>query len=542
MSLDKTLKTLCIIPARAGSRRIPWKNIRLFFGKPIITYAIETALQSGLFDEVMVSTDSPVIAEIAIKAGAKVPFLRGAATSGDFAGIMDVLEECVTRYKSELGVEIETGCCIYPTGALTTVKMLRDGELMMREQQDLSYVLPIVPFSAPIQRAFYEVGGRLRMYDPSQYHARSQDLSVAYKDAGQFFWFRPGAVLDRKPVFAEDTAPMILSSFETQDIDHEEDWKLAEVKYQLGLLRGARDRRSEPASLVVGTVQFGTPYGIANSTGQPKEQELQRMAEFCSSAKINKFDTAPDYGNSENVVGKYFVENVQGVQIITKLPCLSHCRDSATGIQAARDSLKASQGRMGEKNLHTVLLHHGGDLATSWGRDLWKEMETWRAQGLVNKIGVSIYSLDELPEWIVLQPPDVIQAPVNFLDHRLSEHPLFSVLLAAGTKVHARSVFLQGLVLPPPEKLSAHFAAALPALTSFHDYCRSAGISPVQAALDYVRAPPWVDSIVLGVETLAQLQENSRYFANPPMELPEFGKCDDVNVLNPFLWPARANS
>jgi pseudaminic acid cytidylyltransferase len=229
----KTGGRICIIPARGGSKRIPRKNIRLFAGKPIIAHPIEAALDSGCYDEVMVSTDDEEIAEVARAHGAKVPFLRSPATSGDFAGTLEVLTEVLQRYRTEGQREFDLGCLIYATAALTTAERLREGLERILADESLTYVLSLIPFGAPVQRAVYMQDGRVHMFQPEHYNSRSQDLIKGYKDAGQWHWFRTGRIHEMKPVLGPTAGAVILTEMEAQDIDDEEEWRLAEFKYRM---------------------------------------------------------------------------------------------------------------------------------------------------------------------------------------------------------------------------------------------------------------------------------------------------------------------
>ena len=223
--------TVCIIPARGGSKRIPRKNIRPFCGRPIICHVIEAALASGCFDEVMVSTDDEEIAAVARAAGAAVPFMRSAKASDDQTDTMSVIIEVIETYKA-LGKEIQMGCCIYPVAALATPAAIRSGFERLISEPELSYVFPVVNFGHPIQRAMYLKDGRVGMFQPEAYLARSQDLPAAYHDAGQWYWFRSEPWLKRIPVFGPQAAAIVISELEAQDIDNETDWRLAEMKHE----------------------------------------------------------------------------------------------------------------------------------------------------------------------------------------------------------------------------------------------------------------------------------------------------------------------
>jgi N-acylneuraminate cytidylyltransferase len=229
------LKSLAIITARGGSKRIPRKNIKLFVGFPIIKYSIDAALQARCFDEVMVSTDDRKIAQISEKCGAKVPFIRSETTSNDFATTADVIEEVLLEYQKR-GTYFDDFCCVYPTAPFITGNRLAEAMKILHET-GVDAVLPVTRFSYPIQRALKIENGSVSMIWPENYRARSQDLMPAFHDCGQFYCLKSSYLLEKKNMFAENSRAIEIPESEVQDIDTEEDWKLAELKFKL--LRGA---------------------------------------------------------------------------------------------------------------------------------------------------------------------------------------------------------------------------------------------------------------------------------------------------------------
>lgn len=223
-------KNLCIIPARGGSKRIPRKNIKNFMGKPIIAYSIQAAIQSNLYDEVMVSTDDDEIAKISRDYGAKVPFMRSETNADDFATTMDVLLEVVKEYQN-LGGEFDYICCIYPTAPfVTSTQLINAYGKLTKEEFDV--VFPVVPFNYPIQRSLKMENSKLQFFFPEFENARSQDLQGAFHDAGQFYFLKLSSLLKQKTLFSKNTGAIILNELEAQDIDNETDWKIAEIKYE----------------------------------------------------------------------------------------------------------------------------------------------------------------------------------------------------------------------------------------------------------------------------------------------------------------------
>ena len=221
--------SIAIITARGGSKRIPRKNIREFCGKPIIIYSIEAALRSGLFDEVMVSTDDDEIAGIARKAGAKVPFMRSGKSAGDYASTDDVLMEVLKAYRAQ-GREFDTFCCLYPTAPFVTAEKLKKA---MELLQNANSVMPVVRFSFPPQRCMVmDEAGEICMKWPQYAKARSQDLEPYYHDCGQFYFCRTDLFMEYKTTDLPHMAAMVVSELEVQDIDNFEDWEIAELKYK----------------------------------------------------------------------------------------------------------------------------------------------------------------------------------------------------------------------------------------------------------------------------------------------------------------------
>jgi pseudaminic acid cytidylyltransferase len=221
---------LAIIPARGGSKRIPHKNIRAFHGRPIISYPIAIAQESACFSEVMVSTDDDKIAQVARDCGASVPFMRSAENSHDTAQIQDVVAEVVTEY-AKRGRHFSLVCCIYPTAALITTNHLLQGLEKLQACEQLCCVLPVVRFDSPIQRALVIRNDRIPMLQPEHYDTRSQDLEPAYHDVGQWYWLRYERFAVNREMLGFNCSAIVLSEFEAQDVDDEDDWRMAELKY-----------------------------------------------------------------------------------------------------------------------------------------------------------------------------------------------------------------------------------------------------------------------------------------------------------------------
>ena len=222
---------LCVIPARGGSKRIPSKNLKPFCGKPMIAWSIEAAQAADLFDEILVSTDAPVIAEAARTAGASVPFMRPPELADDHTPTAPVMRHAVETFAAERGTP-QSVCCLYATAPFVTAERLREGHETL-QRSGRSYAFTATSFAFPVQRALRIAadGGAVAMF-PETIGARSQDLEEAYHDAGQFYWGTPEAFLEERPIFDGDSAIVRLPRAEVQDIDTEEDWQLAEALFR----------------------------------------------------------------------------------------------------------------------------------------------------------------------------------------------------------------------------------------------------------------------------------------------------------------------
>lgn len=223
------MSAIAIIPARGGSKRIPRKNLMPFDGVPMIVRSIRTALESGLFDAVIVSTDDGEIAELAKAHGAQVPFLRPAALADDFTGTAAVIAHALDELRER---SLEFACCIYATAPLLQARFLREGLDLLRGHPDKSFAFSVTGFGFPVQRALtLDAQGALTPLYPQFRDTRSQDLVEAFQDAGQFYWGRREAWLRGDALFSSKSLPVVLPRHLVQDIDTAEDWKRAEYLY-----------------------------------------------------------------------------------------------------------------------------------------------------------------------------------------------------------------------------------------------------------------------------------------------------------------------
>ncbi len=225
------MKRIAIIPARRGSKRILNKNIKNFFGRPIIAYSIEAALGCNLYDEVMVSTDCELIKDVALQYGAKVPFIRSSINSNDFATTFDVIEEVIKWYRQN-GINFNEASCIYACAPFTSIHLLKKSFQLLEKGCDC--VFPVIQYSHPIQRALdVLVDGKIMPFFDINNSIRTQDFKKAFHDSGMFYSFDVDKILLKKTFRTENTIAIEIDENCAHDIDNENDWKLAELKYKL---------------------------------------------------------------------------------------------------------------------------------------------------------------------------------------------------------------------------------------------------------------------------------------------------------------------
>jgi pseudaminic acid cytidylyltransferase len=220
---------VAVIPARGGSKRVPRKNVRVFAGKPMIAWAIDTARASGVFDHVLVSTDDLEIRDVAVAAGAEAPFLRPAELSDDHTGTRKVIQHAIAEAERAFG-PVDEACCIYATAAFVEPDDLREG--LERLAVGHQFAFSATDYAYPIQRALrLAAGGGVEMCLPEHRLTRTQDLEEVFHDAGQFYWGRRDAFLSDEPMFGPRAAPVMIPNWRVHDIDNEDDWKRAEMMF-----------------------------------------------------------------------------------------------------------------------------------------------------------------------------------------------------------------------------------------------------------------------------------------------------------------------
>lgn len=289
--------------------------------------------------------------------------------------------------------------------------------------------------------------------------------------------------------------------------------------------------------IALGTVQFGLPYGIANQAGQVARSEAKAMLRLAAANGIDTLDTAIAYGESEVCLGE---AGVQSFNLVTKLPALPvSCGDVRAWV---REQLAWSLRRLGLPGVHGLLLHRSADLLGKDGAMLWHALEDLRNSGLVRKIGVSVYAPSELEAVARLYRLDLVQAPFNIVDRRLSTSGWLDRLKDDGVEVHTRSVFLQGLLLMPPSSLPPEFSSWHALFGRWHSWLSANDTPALQACLSFPLGYPQIDRVVVGADSVQQLQQVID-FANCTLvaSLPDMESGDEV-LINPARWAELRSS
>jgi len=290
--------------------------------------------------------------------------------------------------------------------------------------------------------------------------------------------------------------------------------------------------------LAIGTVQFGMSYGISNKDGQTDIEEVATILAYAQEHGIVTLDTAALYGNSEATLGQVLDSSSrEAFQIVTKTPHFKANVISDTELSLLRDTFAQSLAHLGTEKIDGLLIHACDDLFANNGQKLFHELEMLKAQGKVNKIGVSVYSSQQIDRVLNEFSIDLVQLPVNVFDQRLIEDGSLDRLKKENVEVHARSAFLQGLLLMPVEGISPWFTPIMPTIKRFHALAQEMGLSPLQFALGFVNALEQVDRVVIGVNNLAQLQEIVDA-ANTSIDVVQ---CQELSVqdsrfINPGNW------
>jgi len=290
--------------------------------------------------------------------------------------------------------------------------------------------------------------------------------------------------------------------------------------------------------LGLGTAQFGLDYGVSNRSGKTPASEVAAILREATAYGIEVLDTAPLYGDSEAAIGLALAGSDR-FRIVTKTPAFGRRAIDAEDAQHLRDTFLQSLHKLGLRSVYGLLVHHGEDLLTRNGELLFEAASALKREGFVQKIGASVYSGEQIEAILGRFPVDLIQLPVNILDQRLVANGHLGRLKAAGIEIHARSVFLQGLLLMPPSMLPAYFDPVRAQLHRLREEIAAIGLKPVEAALGFVLGIEEIDVVLCGINDVAQLLEICGAAAkHADVSRLHHHAIHDAAILDPSRWPA----
>ena len=283
--------------------------------------------------------------------------------------------------------------------------------------------------------------------------------------------------------------------------------------------------------LALGTVQFGLNYGVANKSGQVTSEMVSSILQLANQSGIDTLDTAIDYGDSEKLLGQI---GIQQWKVVTKLPPVPD--NSINVTEWVNAQVRGSLRRMGISKLYGLLLHRPCQLLNEVGGELYSALQLLKAEGLVSKIGISVYAPEELDQLFRRYSFDIVQAPLNILDRRLVESGWIEKLELAGVELHVRSVFLQGLLLMPSNIRPLVFQRWGEVLVEWDRWLESTGLKPLQACLYYLNTISSINRVIVGIDTVDHLRQIVLASDGRLKSLPNFPELKDSRIINPSSW------
>ena len=288
------------------------------------------------------------------------------------------------------------------------------------------------------------------------------------------------------------------------------------------------------SKIALGTAQFGLPYGISNVNGQVERTEIDQILKQARTAGITKLDTAIAYGNSEENIG---ATDSEGFEVVTKLPPLTGAETSVS--QWVRSQIENSLIKLKRSSVYGLLLHNPADLLGVYGDELYASLALLKEEGLVEKIGISIYTPTELDSLIPTYMPDIVQAPLNVFDRLLETSGWLSRLSKMNVEVHVRSVFLQGLLIQKPNERPANFEKWNQEFVNFDSWIESRHVSPLTACLGHVLSYPEISKVLVGVTSSNELAEIIAATTGESQRGPDNLRSSDLELIQPINWNKR---
>lgn len=292
-------------------------------------------------------------------------------------------------------------------------------------------------------------------------------------------------------------------------------------------------------NLGLGTVQFGLDYGATNQSGRTPPATVRTMLDYAASHAVGVLDTAALYGDSESVLGQTLARP-HPFRIVTKTLALDATLSPTAAIAAVRDGFLRSLERLGEARLAGLLVHRPTDLLGPHGDALFALLDSLRSEGLVEKVGVSVYSPEETQQFLARYSIDLVQLPLNPLDQRQWQQGAIAALAERGVEIHIRSAFLQGLLLAAPETLPAGFAPLKPALLAWQRALQERQLTPLNATLGFLKGIPGLGTVICGATVAQEWEEIVTTFAAAPSLPPDTFQhlaISDEQLIDPRNWP-----
>jgi len=288
------------------------------------------------------------------------------------------------------------------------------------------------------------------------------------------------------------------------------------------------------SKIALGTAQFGLPYGISNVNGQVERAEINQIFKQARTAGITMLDTAIAYGNSEENIG---ATDSEGFEVVTKLPPLTGAETSVS--QWARSQIENSLAKLKRNSVYGLLLHNPADLLGAYGDELYASLALLKEEGLVKKIGISIYTPTELDSLIPTYLPDIVQAPLNVFDRLLETSGWLARLSKMNVEVHIRSVFLQGLLIQKPTERPANFEKWNQEFAKFDSWTESRQVSRLAACLGHVLSYPEISKVLVGVTSTNELAEIITATTGESQRAPDNLRSSDLELIQPINWNKR---
>ncbi len=520
---------LAIIPARGGSKRISKKNIRKFAGKPLISWSIIKALEANIFDRLIVSTDDEEIAEISKSYGAEVPFIRPIELSDDHTKIRPVLRHAL-MWLSDHDFTADLVCCILPTAPFLDKNDLNLGleKLIVNDDR---IIVPITKYSSPIQRALtLDLDGTIKPVWQEKIKERSQDLEQTYFDSGQFYWASKKTFLEKSDdLLGEKSLGIVIPNERVEDIDTENDFMVAESKFL------ALQKEKNISKICIGTANFAQNYGISNEAGKLKNQEIGDIFNMMKAIGIKTVDTAPSYADAEKIIGNIGVDHFS---IMSKLPSIpKDIKDINSWVQ---NQIETILDDLSVESIYSIFFHDPSQLIDNdFGKDAYKHLIALKEKGLIQKIGASIYDpsiLNQLTKGFDL---DIIQAPLNIFDRRISDSGWLKKLKKQNIEVVTRSIFLQGLLLMEPKERPIAFNKWKNNFDLYDEWLIENSISRLEACLRHQFSYSEIDKIIIGIDSSYQLFEISNFFKHGHLDCPNELSSDDKHLIDPNYWKIK---